>query len=204
MIYWYAAGVQELRLIYQSKMRSFPAPDQRIFCPVLNEWHARSIAEDTSRRHDPYGSFVLRFRVDDAYASTLEPHTVRREHEELWIMTEQIGELNEHLESRIELVAASFGPSFRGHIPDRFGLRDMDATQQFVELVRMLPQRAFDFRCEVAANHAAVFVNFAYWCRDEFLPSPLVESQKLRTLELIRVAWNQSEHRKIPLGLAAT
>jgi hypothetical protein len=145
MLLWRAVDVRSYASFTSRAARSSWTPEERLFCPVLSEWLARSTADDRSRRLAPQGSFVVSFSIDDPYASGFEPHTVRREHEELWVPAEQLWELNEHIEGPIRLVSASFGAGYRGHVPSRFGMR-RKRDEQFCSC------RCFhntpDFRCE--------------------------------------------------------
>jgi hypothetical protein len=62
---WRPTGIDELRLIYESGMRSFPARliDQPIFYPVTNLEYANQIAQDWNAKRSGCG-YVLSFEIE--------------------------------------------------------------------------------------------------------------------------------------------
>ena len=98
-------GPKELELIEASGWREFPPrlPDQPIFYPVLNEGCAVQIARDWNVRASGSG-FVTRFEVDAEFASRYPRQVVGgREHEELWVPAEELGQFNAHIVGLIEV-----------------------------------------------------------------------------------------------------
>ncbi len=184
MILYRPVGMDELRLVYESGMRAFPPrlPEQPIFYPVLNFGYAEQIARDWNTKSRSFAGYVTRFEVDEGYASRFERRIVGgREHEELWVPAEKLGEFNRHIVGTIERVAAYFGPRFSGHVPEQGTLTGLDAASR---LVRMAALRR-DLRREVAVNHLAVFLHYPFWERGEF---PEVVDRE-RVLGEIRDAW---------------
>ena len=203
MILWRPVGLEELRLVYEADMRSFPPrlPEQPIFYPVLNEWYARGIAEDWNTKSDSLGGFVTKFSVDDAYVSKFEPHVVgTRRHEELWVPAEELDDFTLHIEGAIVVTSAHFGEGYRGHVPTQFGLKGKDATEQFIALAKTLPYSGMDFACEIAANHTTIWLNFFFWQRVEFEPPDSSSEDRGKTLEAIRAMWRAGDHGAVPLG----
>jgi hypothetical protein len=108
-------GARELALIEAADFRAFPPrlPDQPIFYPVTNEAYAVQIARDWNAKFntDRQG-FVTRFRVSADYLARFERQVVGgRQHEEYWIPAEGLGEFNENIVGRIEVVARFDGRS---------------------------------------------------------------------------------------------
>jgi hypothetical protein len=108
-------GARELALIEAADFRAFPPrlPEQPIFYPVTNEAYAVQIARDWNAKinTDRLG-FVTRFRVSADYLARFERRVVGgREHEEYWIPAEGLGEFNENIVGRIEVVAQFDGRS---------------------------------------------------------------------------------------------
>lgn len=108
-------GARELALIEAADFRAFPPrlPEQPIFYPVTNEAYAVQIARDWNAKinTDRLG-FVTRFRVSADYLARFERRVVGgREHEEYWIPAEGLGEFNENIVGRIEVVARFDGRS---------------------------------------------------------------------------------------------
>ena len=100
-------GPEELALVEASGWRAFPPrlPDQPIFYPVLNEAYAARIARDWNVPASGSG-FVTRFAVDATFVARYPRQVVGgREHEELWVPAEELGEFNRHIVGPIEVVA---------------------------------------------------------------------------------------------------
>jgi hypothetical protein len=102
-------GFQELELIRQSHNQAFPPrlPEQPIFYPVLNEEYAIQIARDWNAKYNqPKSGYVTRFRVRKSYLDRYEPRTVGgASHQEYWIPAEDLGEFNQNIVGRIEVIA---------------------------------------------------------------------------------------------------
>lgn len=119
MILYRPVGLKELELIAQSGFTSFPPrlPEQPIFYPVLNFEYAEQIARDWNTKQSTFCGFVIRFEVEQAYAETFEIHTVgSRIHQELWVPAEELEEFNRRIIGKLEVVAAYYGPEFKGGI----------------------------------------------------------------------------------------
>ncbi len=107
---WRPVGRNELAKIEASGMRAFPPrlPEQPIFYPVLSFEYAEKIACDWNsvREDHEYVGFVVRFYIDDAYASRFpEQPAGGKDCQELWVPAEELEEFNRHISGRIELVA---------------------------------------------------------------------------------------------------
>jgi hypothetical protein len=117
LILYRPVGLKELDLIAQSDHRAFPPrlPAQPIFYPVLNYEYAEQIARDWNSTSPPYAGFVTQFEVDDAYVNQYEVHTVgARQHQELWVPADELGEFNRHITGTIKVVAAFYGEKYEG------------------------------------------------------------------------------------------
>ena len=197
-------GLEELHLIYEADMRAFPPrlPDQPIFYPVTNEAYAKQIAKDWNTKSGTLAGFVTRFTVSDDYVAKFERRIVgAREHEELWVPAEELTEFNGQLKGAVEVVAASFGEGFRGHVPAAFGLKGKDARQQFLGLAGTLDYSLFDFSGEVTANHLAIFLGFFFWEQWDFTGDGFDERARDRVLEAVRKRWASGDRSSIPLGV---
>jgi hypothetical protein len=198
MLLYRPVGLNELRLIYQAAMKSFPPrlPEQPIFYPVLGEAYAEQIARDWNTRTSPFAGYVTRFSIGDDYASRFETRQVgSAEHRELWVPAEELGSFNHHIDGRIEIWTAWFGSGFRGAVPDRFMLAGRDARAQLSALAGILECSGMDFVCEVAANHEAVFLNFAYWLALSPADAGLPTAGRDAVLAAIRKTWGEEDAR---------
>jgi hypothetical protein len=195
MILYRPVGMEELQLMYEMGMRSFPRrkPEQPIFYPVLNLQYAEEIAKGWNTKSASASGYVTKFSLDDTYVTRFERHQVGTVHHiELWVPAGELQRFNEHLLSPIVVIGAYFGETFRGYVPSRFGLRGKDATAQFVALARTLEFSAMDVRCEIAANHLAVFVNYAFWTQKEFSSHDIDKAEQDRVLIFIRRVWSEA------------
>jgi hypothetical protein len=111
---WRPVGQAELELIEESGWRRFPPRlrGQPIFYPVLNQEYATRIARDWNTK-DPasgFAGYVLRFKVDAAYATRFPPQRVGGAGiDELWVPAEDLDEFNDHIIGTIELVSEHRG-----------------------------------------------------------------------------------------------
>ena len=184
--------IEELQLLYETGMKGFPPrkPGQPIFYPVLNLEYANEIAKRWNAEGQTRSGYVAKFIVDDSYAAQFERHTVGASHHvELWVPAEELPRFNDHILPPIVIVSAHFGGEFQVYVPTQFGLRGKDATAQFVALARTLDYSRMDFRCEIAVNHVAVFLNYGFWRRSAFSNEHITEAEHDRVLNAIQKIW---------------
>lgn len=189
--------------MYEGGMKGFPPrkPEQPIFYPVLNLEYADEIAKKWNAESQSASGYVAKFNLDDAYAGRFEPQKVGASHHlELWVPSEELSRFNEYILPPILIVSAHFGENFKGRIPDQFGLRGKDVTAQFVALARTLDYSAMDFRCEISANHVAVFLNYGFWVQSAFSNQSITKADQERVLAAIRTIWSDA-FPEIPLPL---
>jgi hypothetical protein len=185
--------IEELRLTYETGMKAFPPrkPEQPIFYPVLNLEYAIEIASRWNTESATGAGYVAKFTVDDVYAARFEPHKVGSSHHtELWVPAEELAEFNEHLIPPILIVNAHFKPTFQGCVPATLGLRGKDAIAQFAALAQTSKYSGMDFRCEIAANNVAVFLNYGFWAQTDFSSRGISKTEQDRVLEAIRRIWS--------------
>jgi len=111
---WRPVGPEELRLIEQAKMRSFPPrlPEQPIFYPVLSEEYAVKIARDWNVPASGSG-FVTRFKVLKHYLTQYDVREAGgKAHLEYWIPAEDLPSFNDAIVGEIEVISA-FGDASR-------------------------------------------------------------------------------------------
>ena len=106
-------GADELRLIAESGYRAFPSrlPGQPIFYPVLNEEYATQIARDWNAKNSQSSvGYVTRFAVRTSYLSQFTVQKVGgAEHLEYWIPAEKLGEFNQNIVGKIEVISEFYG-----------------------------------------------------------------------------------------------
>jgi len=200
MILYRPVGLQELELIYDSGMKSFPArlPQQPIFYPVLQLEYARQTASDWNAKSGQSAGYVTQFNVEDQYISQFEKHTVgSSQHQEFWIPAEQVDEFNKHITGHIKVLEAHFGDAFQGFIPESFGLQGKNAVEQFTLLANSYLYKRMDFYLEIKRNHKAVFLNYPFWQKYDFKNPGL----KAKVIQAIKEAWLTS-FPQIPLVTA--
>ena len=117
-------GIKELELIAASDWKAFPPrlPWQPIFYPVLNFEYAEEIAHgwNTGDVNSGYCGFVTRFEVEDRFVERYDVQVAGsgKRHRELWVPAEELGDFNEHIAGRIEVVASYYGERFEGEVDE--------------------------------------------------------------------------------------
>ena len=190
-------GLVELGLIFNSGMKAFPPrlPEQPIFYPVLNFSYADQIAREWNTSSHSFAGYVTSFTLEDEYGSQFESHVVgAREHVELWIPAEELEEFNEHIEGRVEVESAHFGPKFTGEIPKAFLMKGLNAIEQFVYLNDIYDDHTMDFACEILAQKRIVFLHYSFWNQFEFTASGLSAQDKADLLKRIAHVWEMSKN----------
>jgi hypothetical protein len=185
-------GLNELRLIFETEMTVFPPrlPEQPIFYPVLNAPYAIKIARDWNTKNEMRAGYVTEFEVEDTYVSRFEPHIVgSREHEELWVPAEELGEFNSHIIDKVRVIEAYFGEGFTGYIPERFGLVGKNASEQFISLASSLEYSSSDFALEIAANRLVIFLHFPFWTQYDFTQDGISPERKKEVLQDVQRVW---------------
>jgi hypothetical protein len=186
-------GLAELGLIFDSRMKEFPPrlPEQPIFYPVMNQGYASEIASKWNAQSAPdFAGYVTTFNLTRNYAAQFPVRTVGNStHEELWVPAEKLDEFNSQIVGCIQTIEAYFDAKFAGFIPDNFGLRDKNATEQFVCLATSLDYSGMDFICEISANSKAVFINYPFWAYRDFDAQGISKDKKQRVLDMIVKVW---------------
>lgn len=98
-------GQKELDLIAETGFKKWPPrlPEQPIFYPVTNEQYAINITQWNIK--DFGVGFVTKFEVKKAFMDRYPIKCVGgRESTEWWIPAEKLGELNDNIVGRIEII----------------------------------------------------------------------------------------------------
>ena len=118
MILYRPVGLYEFRLIRESGFKKFLTrlSHQPFFYPVLTRDYAEQIARDWNTRDQASGhaGYVVRFEIDDAYASQFPIRTAGKSgtHEELWVPAADLEEFNSHILGAIEVCCQFFGREY--------------------------------------------------------------------------------------------
>ena len=189
---WRPVGLSELALIYGAAMKAFPPrlPGQDIFYPVLNPEYADQIARDWNATTAPFAGYVVRFHLPDDYAKGFGPHVVGApNHEELWIPSSQLEEMNGRIEGSIQVIRAFFGKDFVGYVPSSFGLKGVSALDQLGRMLSVSDDSGFDFLLEIGANSVAFFLNYPFWASVPGARLRMSDADRDRALRAVEKAW---------------
>ena len=107
MVLYRPVGPEELQKIAASGFTQFPPrrPEQPIFYPVLNEDYARQIAREWNLPASGAG-YVVRFALKAEFAARYPVQKVGSAiHQELWIPSDELLEMNRNLVGLIEVIA---------------------------------------------------------------------------------------------------
>ncbi|MCX8522672.1 TIGR02452 family protein [Chryseobacterium formosus] len=111
-------GEKEMLLIIESNYKRFPPrlEWQPIFYPVLNEDYASEIAEKWNTRDEAgnFLGFVTKFEVLEEIANQYPSENVgARNHNELWIPSEELNAFNKAIIGNIEVTKVFIGKDFK-------------------------------------------------------------------------------------------
>jgi hypothetical protein len=111
-------GEKEMILIIESDYKKFPPrlEWQPIFYPVLDENYASEIAEKWNTRDEAgnYLGFVTKFKVlEDEINKYPTQNVGARNHNELWIPSEELEIFNQAIVGDIEVIKVFVGENFR-------------------------------------------------------------------------------------------
>lgn len=183
-------GLLEMQRIIASDWRAFPPrlPEQPIFYPVLNLDYARQIARDWNTQRASYAGYVTQFTIDDAYGDRFDPHIVgARQHAELWIPAEDLATFNAHILPPIQMVAAYFGSSFTGLVPDHGVLQSRDAYALLSILTNTLTSSPSNLHDILRINRPAIVLHFPFWMA--YRQAGLLTTTEQSTLDALHHEW---------------
>lgn len=111
-------GEKEMILIIESDYKKFPPrlEWQPIFYPVLDENYASEIAEKWNTRDEAgnYLGFVTKFKVlEDEINKYPTQNVGARNHNELWIPSEELETFNQAIVGDIEVIKVFVGEDFK-------------------------------------------------------------------------------------------
>lgn len=111
-------GEKEMILIIENNYKKFPPrlDWQPIFYPVLNEEYASEIAEKWNTRDEAgnFLGFVSKFEVLEEIVNKYPSQNVgARNHNELWIPSEELEEFNQAILGNIEVTKVFIGKDFK-------------------------------------------------------------------------------------------
>ena len=194
MILWRPVGFHEMAKVFEAGMKGFPPrlPEQSIFYPVLVQEYADQTAATWNTKEEPFVGYVIEMEILDEYGARFS----HKQSVQLSIVScgclRRNSQFNNQLTKPVSVRRAYFGPKYRGHVPDKFGLRGADAYKQIAMMVGTMDYSMFDFAMEVSANMLTFFLNFPFW-KAAGAGRLDVEAVQLDTcLEHIRKAWSRS------------
>lgn len=120
-------GLKEIELIAETGYKLFPPrlDWQPIFYPVTNQKYAEQIALEwnTVDEFSGFIGIVTAFEVKTAFLEKYEVQNVGdKNHNELWIPSEELGDFNSNIVGEIELVNVYF--TDRSFVSNNIDLRD--------------------------------------------------------------------------------
>jgi hypothetical protein len=201
-------GFAELRSVFQSQLRAFPRRllGQTALVLTPSEHTARRMARSWASPSTSLAAFVLRCAIADEYGSAFATRTLEDAQTDdgftLRVPTDQLAAFNGKLERPIAIVAAFHGGRFRAYPFDDRSLDGATAEDQFVELLVKMNRNEADALREMATHPLAMFAGFYFWEKHDFAARGLDEAARDAALSRLRALWQQSEHGRIPLGVA--
>jgi hypothetical protein len=179
-------GLKELILILDAGAKAFPPRLmwQPVFYPVLNQEYAIDIITkwNLEDENSGYSGFVMRFEVHSTFLAQYEVQTVGALiHQELWIPSEDLEEMNQNIQGEISMTKAFYGDKYDGIIPSSKNLNKLKAGQQLLKLMEAQEEGLLEKM--VQEEFTVILSNYAFW-RKLFL-----DSSKINFMDDLSELW---------------
>ena len=160
-------GIKELEKILLLNAKAFPPrlAWQPIFYPVLNEQYAVQIAYEwnTPDEFSGFCGFVVSFDVNDVFIKKYAVQNVGDIiHNELWIPSEELAEMNENIENHILLTKVFYGEKYTGIIENTKDFIGLNATEQIFKIKNNYKNDQ-DLKIILQNESVLVQINFSFW-----------------------------------------
>ncbi|MHA7966752.1 hypothetical protein ACX93W_21815 [Paenibacillus sp. CAU 1782] len=188
-------GLTEMKLILDLDLKAFPPrlPEQPIFYPVLNKQYADQIARDwnTKDKFSGFVGFVTEFKVDSPYIDQYEEQIVgAKSHEELWIPSEDLEEMNANIVGRIKVINVFYGSGYEGVSSELTFFEGKSLRDQLRKWCEIYEYNPMDFFCEIREHWKYIFVNYRYWIEVDSSQIGVSEELKEEALVKMKAYWN--------------
>ncbi|WP_337100030.1 hypothetical protein [Paenibacillus sp. YIM B09110] len=182
-----------MKLMLDGDLKGFPPrlPEQPIFYPVLNKPYADQIARswNTKDKFSGYVGFVTEFKVASPFIDQFEEQVVGAGmHNELWIPSEQVEELNQNILGRIQLVDVFYGNDYMGLEQEGNTLDNKSLVEQFIYLKDKMSINMNDSKLLIREHWQQIFMNACYW---NFAELGITEQVKADTLSSMIHCWDE-------------
>ncbi|MDO3410586.1 hypothetical protein QWJ34_12510 [Saccharibacillus sp. CPCC 101409] len=196
-------GLAEMKLILDADLKAFPPrlPEQPIFYPVLNKTYADKIASDwnTKDRFSGFVGFVTEFDVQSPFIDRFEAQIVGSTvHEELWIPSEDLEEMNDNIAGRIKLIDAFYGKPYTGLTPESTVFDGQSPAEQFKTWCAIYNHNPMDFYGEIREHWIYIYMNYAYWTELDHAAAGVSEAEKKEVMLKMNEYWTE-QFADIPL-----
>lgn len=161
-------GLTEMKLILDLGLKAFPPrlPEQPIFYPVLNKEYAAQIAHEwnTRDKYSGYVGFVTEFAVKSPFIDQYEEQIVgAKKHEELWIPSEDLNEMNANIDGRIQLIDVYYGEEYAGLTSEAGHFQGKTPIEQLMIWYEIYVRDLKAFYNEIQEQWKMIFVNYKHW-----------------------------------------
>ncbi|MBD3922945.1 hypothetical protein H8B09_29830 [Paenibacillus sp. PR3] len=189
-------GLTEMKLILDLELKAFPPrlPEQPIFYPVLNKEYAAEIAHEwnTKDKFSGYVGFVTEFTVKCPFIDKYEEQIVgSRTHEELWIPSEELEEMNANIDGRIKLIDVFYGKEYEGITSDSEPFQEKTLMEQLRLWHELCVKDWTDFNQEIREQWKFIFMNYSYWVALDPTLVGLNEKLKNKVLSKMHECWKE-------------
>lgn len=190
-------GLTEMKLILDSDLKAFPSrlPEQPIFYPVLNKQYADQIASEwnTKDRFSGFVGFVTEFNVKSPFIDQFEKQVVgTKQHEELWIPSEDLEEMNSNIDGLIKLIDVHYGKDYKGLTPELTIFEDKSVIDQFRIWHDIYEYNSMDFYCEIREHWKYILMNYKYWVDIDHTLIGINDDLKNEVISKMKEFWNEN------------
>lgn len=178
-------NIKGLQSLYSNGMRlGGRIGEENFFGPFSDMSRAEKVARSVSESDGLRAGYVIEALVSGAEPGAFDPSQQRSPERQNQSNSLDLPPIE------VNVVQAFFGPGFVGLIPGQYGMRGMNATDQFVALTATRQSSRMDFNCEIQANNEAVFLHYPFWRQHDFFQCGIQNHMRDKVCADIRRIWS--------------
>lgn len=139
----------------------------------MNYDYAAQIARRWNTEDEFSGNvgFVTEFELADEFISKYEVRNVGgKEHNEYWIPSEELMEMNKSIIGSIQITGSYYGSGYKGILAETVLFKNMTVEEQALEVVK----NSGEIIDSIATEKAVILANISYWELNALIPKEII------------------------------